>query len=100
MIWQDRKTNEDVLRMVGQNRNLLTTVLERKKNWMGHVLRGNSMMRDVIEGRMEGKRGRGRKRIAMLDDLIDESYVELKRRAQDREGWKMWKPWTCREAEH
>ena len=32
---------------------------------------------------MTGKRGRGRKRIGMLDKLIEESYVELKMKAQD-----------------
>ena len=98
--WMDKKTNEEVLRMVGQSRKLLEAILERKKNWMGHVLRGNGLMLEVMEGRMEGKRGRGRKRIGMLEDLIEESYDVMKRKAQNREGWRSWKPWTCRKAEH
>ena len=40
----------------------------------------------VIEGRMEGKRGRGKPRIMMLDDIkADETYEKIKRRAMDRE---------------
>ena len=37
--WQDHKTNEFVLDLVKENRKLLNTVLERKKRWLGHILR-------------------------------------------------------------
>ena len=68
----------------------------RKKSWVGHVLRGNGLLREVIEGRMEGRRPRGRPRKGMLDEIMTSSYVEMKRRAEDREGWKSYIPWTCR----
>src|SRR5215510_3849187 len=51
--WTEKKTYEEVLRMVGQSRKLIETLLERKKNWMGHVLRGDGLMLKVMEGRME-----------------------------------------------
>src|SRR5215469_8149063 len=90
--WTEKKTHEEVLRMTGQNRKLIETIVDRKKNWIGHVLRGDGLMLEVTEARMTGKRGRGRKRIWMLDELIEESYVELKRKAQDRQFWQIWKP--------
>ena len=35
-------------------------------------------MKNVTEGRLEGKRPRGRRRLGMLDDLKDKrSYVEM-----------------------
>ena len=58
------------------------------------------MLKDVIEGRMEGKRARGRPRLGMLDELMTGSYVDMKRRTEDRGGWKSYMPWTCRKAEH
>ena len=79
--WTDKKTNDEVLRMVGQYRKLLETMLKRKKNWIGHVMRGNGLMLEVVEGRMEGKRDRGRKRVGMLKDLMEDSYVKLKKKA-------------------
>jgi hypothetical protein len=39
--YKDRKTNEQVLIDVGEKRSLLQTVLMRKKNWIGHVMRGD-----------------------------------------------------------
>ena len=49
-------TNEYVLGQVNEKRKLLNTILERKKRWLEHILRGESLVKEVIEGRMEGKR--------------------------------------------
>ena len=40
----------------------------------------------IIEGRMQGKRVRGKPRIMMIDDInADETYEKIKRRAMDSE---------------
>jgi hypothetical protein len=98
--WKDKITNEEVLRRVGEERKLIDTIVRRKKNWIGHILRSNCMMRDVMEGRMDGRRPRGRPRMSMLEELKEGSYQFMKRRAQDRQEWRCWSPRTCREAEH
>jgi hypothetical protein len=98
--WKDKKTNEEVLNAVGEQRSIIETIIRRKKNWMGHILRGEGLLKYVMEGRMEGKRPRGRRRIGMIDDLKEGSYEEMKRRAEDRVGWRIWTPRTCRRAEH
>ena len=49
----------------------------------------------VLEGRMEGKRPRGRPRMGMIDDVLDETYGDMKRKAENRESWRIWKPITC-----
>ena len=79
-------------------------MLERKKKWVGHVLRGEGLLKEVIEGRMEGKRPRARPRTGMLDDLlmiwqvngkkVREKYGQMKRRAEDRHEWGKWVPPT------
>ena len=87
--WKDRVTNEEVLQRVNEERNLLDTIKRRKKNWLGHILRGQNMLRDVLEGKMNGKRGRGRPRTGMVSDLKgDCTYGMMKRKAEDREGWR------------
>src|SRR6218665_113598 len=95
--WRDMKTNEEVLQMVQEKRNLMDVIWRRKKNWIGHILRGESLLEEVIEGRMIGKRPMGRKRLGMLNEFRKEaSYAELKRKAGNRKEWKTWKPRTCK----
>src|SRR5437899_12913092 len=85
---KDRIPNEIVLERVGVERELINMLRNRKKRSIGHVLRGDGLLKEVIEGRMEGNKPRGRPRLGMLDDLITVSYVDMKRKAEDRERWK------------
>ena len=98
--WTDKITNEEVLERVGTDRQLIHTLRNRKKTWIGHVLRGDGLLKEVIEERMQGKRIKGTPRIGMLDDLITHSYAEIKRLAEDREKWMSYMPWTCHKAMH
>ena len=99
--WKDHVQNEEVLRRVEERRTMIETIVRRKKNWIGHVLRGQGLLKNIIEGRMEGKRSRGRKRIGMLDLLMEGSdYEMLKIRARDRSNWRNWTPRTCLLAEN
>src|SRR6218665_2837020 len=97
--WKEMKTNEEVLQMVQEERSLMDVIWRRKKNWIGHILRG--LLREVIEGRMIGKRPSGRKRLGMLNEFLKESsYAELKTKAKNRKELRIWKPRTCLTAEH
>ena len=43
---------------------------------------------------MEGKKPRRRPRMGMIDDVLDEPYGDMKRKAENRENWRIWKPRT------
>ena len=96
----DKKTNEEILTLVEEERCMLEVIAKRKKAWIGHVLRGDGLLKLVIEGRMEGKRPRGRPRIGMMDDIMMGSYGDMKRMALDRDSWRVWVPRTCHVAEN
>ena len=83
--WTERVSNDEVLRIVGEERMLIKTCKERQKKWVGHILRHDGLLKDVIEGRLEGKRPRGRKGLMMLDSIKGrEPYQRMRERAQDR----------------
>jgi hypothetical protein len=42
--WIDRVRNEEVLRGVNEERNILHAVKRRKTNWIGHILRRNRLL--------------------------------------------------------
>ena len=93
--WQDHMTNEVVLDQVNEKRKFLNTILAWKKRWFEIILRGESFVEEVIERRIEEKRGRGKPRTIMLDDIkADETYEKIQRRALDRECWGNWMPRT------
>ena len=98
--WKEKRTNESVLEMVGEQRKLVDVIIQRKKNWIGHVLRGDGLLKEVMEGKMEGKRPKGRPRMGMLEELLEGSFLNMKRMAENRLGWKCWVPRTCHKAEH
>src|SRR6267154_623785 len=116
--------NEGVLARVQEERCLIRTIRQRKKNWIGHVLRGAGLLRDVMEGRMIGKRRQGQPRKGMINDLEEAirdlkeedsdsskeednepgerdgcAYAKMKRMAGDRERWREWVPGTGLRAE-
>ena len=49
--WTDHVRNEEVLLRVNEQRNILHEIRERKANWIGHILRGNCLLKQVIEGK-------------------------------------------------
>ena len=40
---------------VQEERNILHTINRRKVNWIGHILRSNCLLEQVIEGQIEGR---------------------------------------------
>ena len=89
VTWQDKIRNDEVLTRIGQERELLKTIRHRKALWMGHALRKNGIVNDVLEGTVEGDVKRGRRKTKFVDDLKEgKGYENMKRRAQNREVWR------------
>ena len=66
------RTNEKMLQMVNEKRSLIETIRSRQRKWLAYVMRGDSLLKATIEGRMEGKKTRGRPRMILLDWMIEE----------------------------
>ena len=82
-----------MLLRVNEQRNILREIRKRKADWIGHILRRNCLLKQVIEGKikreMEVTRRRGRRRKKLLDDLKDRrGYSHLKEEALDRTMWR------------
>ena len=85
--------NEEVLLRVNEQRNILREIRKRKANWIGHILRKNCLLKQVIEGKIKGEmnvtRRRGRRCKKLLDDLKDRrGYSHMKEEALDRTMWR------------
>jgi len=85
--------DEEVLLRVNEQRNILHEIRKRKAKSIGHILRRNCLLKQVIEGKVKGEievtRRRGRRRKKLLDDLKDRGgYSYLKEEALDHTMWR------------
>jgi hypothetical protein len=53
--WTDQVRNEEELHRVKEERNILHTIKRRKGNWIAHTVHRNCVLKDVIEGKIEGE---------------------------------------------
>ncbi|KAL4149828.1 hypothetical protein QTP88_003684 [Uroleucon formosanum] len=91
--WVERRTNENVLNEINETWKILSTIKERRCNMIGHVLRHEEeLLYIIIEGKMNGKRDRGRPRTSCIKKMISDAglanYKELKRLAENRDEWR------------
>ena len=71
--WTDHVRNEEVLLRVKEQSNILHEISNRKAKCIVHILRRNSLLQRVTEGKIKGgievTGRRGRKHRKLLDDL-------------------------------
>jgi hypothetical protein len=75
-----------------EQRNILHEISNWKANWIGHILRRNWLLRQVIKGKIKegievtGRRGRRRRKL--LNDLKERrGYSHQKEETLDRTMW-------------
>ncbi|GFR63181.1 endonuclease-reverse transcriptase [Elysia marginata] len=90
--WTARRTNQNILQELGtKERQLLKNIKQQKLKYFGHVVRHNNLEKLCLEGAVEGRRGRGRRRKRWTQDIsdwLDFSVREASILAQDRDGFR------------
>jgi hypothetical protein len=91
--WTDHVRNEEVLLTVKEQRNILHEISKWKANWIGHILRSNCLLQQVIEGKIQGEievTGRRERRCRKLQDYLKKrrGYSHLKEEALHRTMWR------------
>jgi hypothetical protein len=54
-------TFKEVLLRVSEQRNILHEIRKRKANCIGHILRRNCLLKQIIEGKIKGEHGSDKK---------------------------------------
>ena len=69
--WINKIKNRVVLERVGEGKIGLMLELRkmRKRNWLGHWLRRNCLLKDALEGMINEKEVRSRRRYQMIRQL-------------------------------
>ena len=69
----DKISNEELLAKMEADRQIMKIIRQRQHHWIGHTLRHESLLLDIIEGRMKGRPTRGRRRLQMLHMLAKDN---------------------------
>ena len=58
--WTDRITNDEVFERAKEERLLLKILKDRRHSWVGHTIRHNEFVVNILEGAISGKKDVGR----------------------------------------
>ena len=91
--WTDRVRNDEVLLRAGTEREIMKMIRRRQLRFLGHVMRLQQLENVCVSGRVEGRRGRGRPRVKLVDSLAKVvgggiTPAQLLRRTKNRSDWR------------
>ena len=85
--WTDRITNDEVFRKAKEERLLLKIFKNRRHSWIGHIIRHNEFLVNILGGTISG-----RPRLQYLQQVARnagaDSYTAMERMACNNSRWK------------
>ena len=90
--WTDRITNDKVVQRAKEERLLLKIFKNRCHSWIGHIIRHNEFVVNILEGAISRKKTVGRPRLQYLKQVTRntaaDSYTAVKRMTCNNSRWK------------
>ena len=90
--WKEKTTNIEVLKNMNLNSTeLLRSIKKKKLSYFGHTKRHESLQKLILEGKVNGSRGRGRRRKSWTSNIAEMTNMRVNaaaKEAMERVGWR------------
>ena len=87
VLWTAKMSNEEILKQVNEEKNIITELRKRQSKFIGHILRKGKLEYIVTTGKLKGRGDRGRRR-SLTKWHRRESTTQLTENTRNREVWR------------
>ena len=89
--WKELKSNKEVCNIMKTKPDLLNKIKARKLKYFGHIVRQNKICKSILEGKIEGRRARGRQRTLWTDNIKEWTSLSLYKCTKEADNRDVWR---------